>query len=961
MPFESQGSLTPETFVSMWLAQTAPATYFLSAHSAELGDPQFADGVALELKARAAHFLRADSAQMREMERRLYTLAEFSANPFYRALALRVEGNRLAMVEGNCQAALAIYDEAAGIYRDHGRRADQAEALIGKLVALDRLGRYEEVLELGQWMADVLEAEGRWLEAAKTNLNLFATCDRLSRANEALIHLDRARQFYERAGTAGQISLPFVEHDRAILLRNQGRFSDSLAASRRSETLLVQSGRPVEAARARQAAAITRFVLGQYNEALQQLDEVLEVFWRDGRQRDAMLTELYLTQCLLELRRFGDVLTRSQRLRHQFAALETRFEVAQALLNEATAYTGLRQFPEALVSLQEAHRIFADAGNQIWVLLSDMQRAAVYVAQGQPQSAYDLALACAAACEALQQPVNATRARLIAAQAAADQGLPALALPLVQTALKNAIEHDLPSLIYLARAVLGQLAKARGDILGAQVEYEAAIQAVERLQGHLLTEFRADFVADKNRLYEEMVRLCLQVGAVGQGLNYAERAKSRALLDLLAYRLDLSLYPRQPKDAALVAEILQLRNRLTQLYRHAKDQPTTEILAATTGEDHSTQREALHLEQQIGELWHKLLLRNREYERDVTLWQVQSDGLRYDLPPDTVMIEFFLAQGQWLAFVITADMLQVCPLAVTSGQLQRWLQLWQLNLKMTSGASVQQIAGLASNARGILGQLYQALIAPLYPDLAAYPRWLIVPHGALHYVPFHALYTGDRYLVEDHAISYLPSASVLPYCQAPRAEAAGWLVLGHSNGGRLPFALTEAQAVAALGAGHAYLEQAATLATLREQAGRCQVLHLALHGDFRPDNPLFSGLTLADSELTTLDVFNLSLRASLVTLSACQTGRSVVGGGDELLGLMRAFLYAGAASLVLSLWTVADEAASQLMRDFYTALLGGMPKSEALRQAQIAWLRRSPLAHPYSWAPFFLVGNPGIL
>jgi CHAT domain-containing protein len=178
----------------------------------------------------------------------------------------------------------------------------------------------------------------------------------------------------------------------------------------------------------------------------------------------------------------------------------------------------------------------------------------------------------------------------------------------------------------------------------------------------------------------------------------------------------------------------------------------------------------------------------------------------------------------------------------------------------------------------------------------------------------------------------------------------------------------EAQSVAEILNGQVVLEDKATLTRLREMASDCRILHLAAHGDFRPDNPLFSGLALSDGWLTTLDIFNLPLKASLVTLSACQTGRNVVGGGDELLGLMRAFLYAGAASLVLSLWAVEDRSTAQLMTTFYGKLAQGQTKGAALREAQIQFIQGQDgqddtalYAHPYFWAPFFLVGDTGPL
>lgn len=948
-----------ETCVTQWLAQPDDAQPDVIA----LADPAFSDALAAALKARADHALRADLTLAKRCVQRLYALAELTANPLYRALGLRAEGNVLGIGEGDHRAAIDCYDEAAALYHAQDARADEAAALTGKLVALDRLGRYAEALELGAWIAATLESDGRWFMAAGANLNLFPTLDRLGRDAEALAYLERAEALYTRAGEAGAAMLPLVALNRAILLRNRGQFAASLAASQTAETLLQHLARPVEAARARQASGITYFVLGRYNEALRSLDEALDVFWRDGRQRDAMLAELYLTQCLLELRRFAEVLTRSQRLRGQFAQLETPFECAQALLNEATAYTGLRRYAEASASLAEARQRFAQAGNQTWVMLTDLQQAMVWLAQGDAAAAYALAQTCHAAAIAARQPVNAARAQWIAAQAALAQGELAEGESLARAALEAATSRDALTLQGQARATLAAAAQQQGDLAAALAHYEQAIQVIERLQGQLITEFRADFVADKHSLYEAAVALCLETGAVERGWQYTERARSRALLDLLAYRLDLSFRPHHPQDAPLVAEITALRAQLNQRYRRAKDQPTAEALAAAIGEEATAQQEALALEAQLAALWHKLLIRNAAYRQEAALWQTQSAALCADLPPDTALVEFFPLEGQWVAFVVTARGVVARRLPVTQAQVARWVQLWQVNLKAWPGSALAQQPGLLKNAQGILQRLHAALLAPLAAELAPYARWFIVPHGGLHYLPFHALHDGESYLIQQRDIAYLPSASVLPYCAQPRVAGEGWLALGHAHGGRLPFALEEARAVAELGGGRAYLEADATLAALRERAGACRVLHLAVHGDFRADNPLFSGLTLADGDLTTLDVFNLRLKASLVTLSACQTGRSVVGGGDELLGLMRAFLYAGAASLVVSLWTVADAATAEWMATFYRALSGGATKSAAAREAQVVWLRqaRGMREHPYYWAPFILVGDPGAL
>ena len=157
------------------------------------------------------------------------------------------------------------------------------------------------------------------------------------------------------------------------------------------------------------------------------------------------------------------------------------------------------------------------------------------------------------------------------------------------------------------------------------------------------------------------------------------------------------------------------------------------------------------------------------------------------------------------------------------------------------------------------------------------------------------------------------------------------------------------------------MEEQATITETSSVAQKSRILHIAAHGDFRADNPLFSGLALADGWLTTLDIFNMRLRTSLVTLSACQTGRSVIGGGDELLGLTRAFLGAGTASLVSTLWAVEDKSTAQLMQNFYAELTVGKSKVASLQKAQLGMLASSAYRHPYFWAPFYLAGDAGHL
>jgi CHAT domain-containing protein len=236
----------------------------------------------------------------------------------------------------------------------------------------------------------------------------------------------------------------------------------------------------------------------------------------------------------------------------------------------------------------------------------------------------------------------------------------------------------------------------------------------------------------------------------------------------------------------------------------------------------------------------------------------------------------------------------------------------------------------------------------------------IVPHGVLHQVPFHALYDGAHYLLESWLISYAPSATVFALCQQRPLRNSGAAVVVGVADGQLPAVEKEVQQVAETlhthwPTVHLLVNDQATLAALTPLTAQAGLLHLASHGLFRRDNPLFSALKLHDGWLTATEVAQLDLTGALVTLSACESGRSQVMGGDEIIGLTYAFLSAGAASLVVSQWLVQDQVTAALMLRWYEHLLRGADLAAALRAAQLDIM--ADHRHPYYWAPFILVGQ----
>ena len=930
------------------------------------------DELAEELKRTFDNLLRSDLNGAQQILALLGSLADETCNPFHLALALRAKGNFYMIGQAHPEQAIACYDQAAAIYRTHGHALNEAGALVGKVGALAHVGRFDQAMAVYEWASQILSLHGRWLQLAGMSLNLSIAYSRLGDETQALEMADRAYELYGRAGKAGEPFIPWVENNRAICLRNLGRFSESIDASQRASCLLTQLGQSVFAAQAEQTTALTYFVLGRYNESLDLFNKVKSVFIADGRIGDAMFVELDSSDLLLQLGRFSEVLDKCRQIRRLFGGLDKHVEVARAIFNEGLAYAGLRRYQEALSSFAETRRYFEERGSETWMAMTDLATANLLYFQRKFKACLSTARACADLFCTYHLPVRQAEAYLLTAQAARALHQHELALEFATKALEIGERNDIPIINYQCHHLLGLLAVAKGHKQKAYLAYEQAIQELERQRGQIMVEYRSRFLADKQAVYEDLVKLCLDLGQVKQAFQYAERAKSRALLDLLAYRLDVTLKPRSENDAPLVEEMMKLRAERNRLYRRWESRRVwEENRDIPEGEWSQIQQAIVAAEKEITQKWHTLLVRNADYAREAALWQVRNEEVQPYLDADSILVEYFVIHNQLHVFLVTANSIQVRCLSVKLPVVKRYWNMLRMNLATVPKSNPKQIGHLSASARASsLRPLYKLLIAPLRDLLANYTQLIIVPHNVLHYLPFHAFYDGKQFLLEQHAVSYLPSASVLRY--AREVESAGECVVafGYSHKGHLPGRVEESLSIAATMQGQAFVEEEASLAQVRASANDCGILHLATHGYFHQNNSLFSGLMLADGYLTTLEIFNLRLNASLVTLSGCQTGQSAIGGGDELLGLMRAFLYAGAASLVLTHWAVEDQSTALLMHLFYQKLAEGLTKGAALRYAQLQLLHsnrdvaaemKEIYAHPYFWASCFMVGDTGEL
>ena len=335
------------------------------------------------------------------------------------------------------------------------------------------------------------------------------------------------------------------------------------------------------------------------------------------------------------------------------------------------------------------------------------------------------------------------------------------------------------------------------------------------------------------------------------------------------------------------------------------------------------------------------------------------------MAPDAALLEYVVAEDGVTVFLLTASDVYAKTVLLNRGNLRAKIELLRDLLQRTG----------SDDWKGPAASLAGFLVEPFEQEgwLRGKKLLYLVPHDILHYLPFDALprpeTAGDRLLVEDYVLAYLPSAAVLVRSQESERDPESGLLALAPGRTRLRFAQQEARQVAEFFAVRpkVLVGTAATEASFKSEAGQYRVIHLATHGYFNKLNPLLSGLELEpsrkeDGRLEVHEILGLQLNADLVTLSACETALgsgyfAEVPAGDDFVGLTRAFLYAGSPSVLATLWEVNDRSTLQLMDSFYREL-GKVNKARALAEAQRHMLKPGGrYSHPYYWAPFILVGD----
>lgn len=582
-------------------------------------------------------------------------------------------------------------------------------------------------------------------------------------------------------------------------------------------------------------------------------------------------------------------------------------------------------------------------------------------------------------------------------------------------------EKSLPEIVWRSEEGLATICKANNRLEEARTHYINAIEAIEKVRGVLkIDEEKAGFFQDKVEVYNDLVQLLVsQADNESQTyqaeiFHYMEGRRARAFLDSmtdailnLSTGIDEHLINQQRE---LQARISTIQSQLILEYRNSTfDEKKIDQLSVMLN---YADEERLNLQRKIRSLY-------PNYDDLQNSSIAKLDQVQQLLDDQTALLEYSLGEKYSFLFIVTKQKSYIVSLA-NEVKITEYVQ------KLRAAISKPNRAALA-NYLVTAQSLYQELIQPAAKFITGKTSLIIVPDSSLYYLPFETLlktesklsntssFNPDNLLINDFAISYIPSASVLvklstkqrserppkrflafadplyPQDQIDNSSAESpirqvMMAQGHRwQLSRLPSSQEEVTGIAQLfpkDQTKLFLQKDATEENVKSgsQLDNYQIIHFAVHGILNSEKPQFSALVFSlptekpeiknngaisdinnapqDGLLQVHEIFNLKLNADMVVLSACETGLGKEIKGEGIVGMTRAFLYAGTSSVVTSLWKVSDTSTPNLMIDFYRRLTSqGLSKAEALRAAKLATLKKNNLRHPYYWAPFILTGR----
>ncbi len=823
--------------------------------------------------------------------------------------------------------SLDLLTRASAEFGRAGDSAGNAEIEAEKVRVLMFLGRYDEALSAAERGAG--QAVGVTLGRLKVNKGVLLT--KLSNYREARENLNEGIEILEELGNRDEVAL--ARANLAVLFLS----TDDVKSARELLDLCAKTfdeeGAEVALAKVNLERAFLAKRSGRYDRALRFAREGAEVFSKLGMQAEMHIAELHVSEISLLLNLTDEAMNYAERAYEGFGSLGMQYNSALALAVKGKTLGSSGTYDESLRLLKSARESFDSLGVEVQVAEADWDLSEVHIASGNLGDGLEAARRARVTFEKLGLPSDRLRTELNIAEVYKSWGEVGRAEILFSEILKEAEKRRLDDIAFRAEHGLGLVMEVKGEMERALDFYLHSIERVERMRWLLgVEDYRISFLEGRLGAYESGVWLSLMLDRKSLAFELIERSKSRSLVDLILSRAEKET-PGKFRD---------LREELNWLKKKGKG-----FGGKTRGLDVDEYDTGLLELPEEQSFWGR-----NEGIPSLSDFQNLLDGY-------TTVLEYYETRGFLVIFLTDRFGCDVIQLRIAPRDLESMVLRWEFDLEQFdfgAGFRRRRLEDLTRSAQRHLRSLYRELIEPLRERISDRRNLIIIPHGYLHKVPFHALFDGKSYLSDDFHISYAPSATALSQLLHHDWSGVGKaLLIGVSTGG-MPGLEAEIEGIAEiLPDVRMVTDPVEAVDILSGGVKGYDLLHLGCHGAFRSDNPGYSYLDFGIRRFTANDIAALSIDVPLVTLSSCSSAKSVVMDGDEIIGMARGFLSSGARAFIASLWKVDDYATKELMISFYRSLKLGTSRMESLKAAQVE-LRRS-FPHPYYWAPFVLIGS----
>ncbi len=883
----------------------------------------------------------------------LATLARINPAPEIEALALWVAGIG-ALTRGRLENAVAALDRSASVFRRIRQEHEAAHTQVAKLIVLALLGKYPEAVKTGKAALKVFEKYGDALAAGKIEKNLGNIIARQNEPAKSVEYYLAARERFLKLGDVQELTM--CETNLANMYTELNRFHkaeefyrQALERARAAQMFFIEA--EIEASMGNLA-----MFRGRYAEALRFLELSRQKFEELGFAHRSVTANLEIAEIYETLNLADEAFEIYASVAEKLRRLKLQGEEAKARMHLARVALTKKDFAKARKELKKSAALYISEKNPGGLAEVKLAEANLELTRG------DFAEALIKIREAgklLARSPN-LRSQLFAkwmhGEILRRLGRFKRAEKMLVETYDEALGQEQTNLAQACLNSLGSLFLQKRDARKAENYFGRAVRMIEQLRAPLAAEqFRMAFLSDKLAPFENLAKIYLSESAPEKAFLMVEKARARTLSESLSGNFPQSA-AGGGADSKLSKKLEDAREELNWFY--------SRLNRAAAGDVAALQKETKKREKQIADLMRQIESTriddaDGDSKRRPPAEEGELEDLQKRLGSRRAIVEYVNFDGAFGAFVVTGERVDFVPRLAAESEILALLE----GLRFQFGAlrfGTAKLGGfldeLKRRADFYLQKLYEKLLLPL-EDRTGTRDLVIVPVGAAHYIPFHALRRADeKYLIETREVVHSPSASVWrQLAEKPARAVKNALLVGFADE-NIPLVDREIETLREIFPRAQTLTGAeANFSNYRRYAPDFDLLHLACHGQFRPENPLFSSLHLADGFVTVRDICAQRLEASLVTLSACETGLNKIYAGNEILGLARGFLAVGVRSLVLSLWTVNDETTVRLMKDFYINLQRGENVSASLRLAQINFIENN--SHPYFWSPFTVIGK----